>query len=133
MKKTIIISSITILTIAVIFFASYFMMTSPTFRGEFSVNKFEDYIQNENFQTDKNYGKITDFKSAAQAGKMAIDERFENSAGSIWEWMDCSVRYDKENDVYFIRISHVNPLVLGGAYDVIIQSDGDVLAIWGEK
>ena len=36
------------------------------------MNKFEDYIQNENFQTDKNYGKIIDFKSAAKAGEMAI-------------------------------------------------------------
>lgn len=133
MKKTIIISSVTIFTIVVIFFVSYFMMTSPKFRGEFSVNKFEDYIQNENFQTDKNYGKIIDFKSAAKAGEMAINERFENSDGSILEWLDCAVRYDKENDAYYVRISHVTPLVKGGAYDVIIQSDGAVLAIWGEK
>jgi hypothetical protein len=47
--------------------------------------------------------------------------------------MDCAVRYDKENDAYYVRISHVIPLVKGGAYDVIIQSDGAVLAIWGEK
>ena len=64
---------------------------------------------------------------------MAINERFENSDGSILEWMDCAVRYDKENDAYYVRISHVTSLVMGGAYDVIIQSDGTVLAIWGEK
>ena len=29
--------------------------------------EFAEYIQNEHFQTDENYGKITDYKSAAKA------------------------------------------------------------------
>ena len=86
-----------------------------------------------NFQTDNNYGKITDCKSAAIVGKKAIADRFENSEGGIFEWMGCTVQYDVENDTYYIRTYHINPNIFGGAYDVIIKSDGTVLAIWGEK
>jgi len=32
-----------------------------------------------------------------------------------------------------VRTYHIAPFVMGGAYDVIIQSNGTVLAIWGEK
>ena len=107
--------------------------TAPKNAGSFSVDKFAGYIENEHFQTDKNYGKITDNTSAAAAGKTAISDRFENAEGSIFEWMGCRVRYDQECSAYYVRTFHVNPRVLGGAYDVIIQSDGTVLAIWGEK
>ena len=47
--------------------------------------------------------------------------------------MGCAVQYDVENDIYYIRTYHINPNILGGAYDVIIKSDGIVLAIWGEE
>ena len=133
MKKAIIISGSIILAVLVVFFSLYFVSTTPKDTGNFAVNEFAEYIQNEHFQTDKNYGEITDFKSAAKAGKTAIAERFENSDGSIFEWMGCSVQYDKANDVYYVRTYHIAPFMLGGAYDVIIQSDGTVLAIWGEE
>jgi hypothetical protein len=133
MKKAIIISGSVILAIVVLFFTLYFVSTAPKNAGDFSVDKFTEYIESEHFQTDKNYGNITDYKSAAAAGKTAITERFENSEGSLFEWMGCSLQYDAENDAYYIRTFHINPLVMGGAYDVIIQSDGTVLAIWGEK
>ena len=133
MKKVIITSSSIILAVVVVFFSLYFISTAPKDTGVFSVDEFAEYIQNEYFQTDKNYGEIIDFKSAAKAGKTAIAERFENCDGSIFEWMGCSVQYDKVNDVYYVRTYHIAPFVMGGAYDVIIQSDGTVLAIWGEK
>ena len=47
--------------------------------------------------------------------------------------MGCRVQYDKENDAYYVRTFRLDPRVLGGAYDVILRSDGTVLAIWGEK
>ena len=47
--------------------------------------------------------------------------------------MGCSVQYDAESDAYYIRTYQMFTPVFGGAYDVIIQSDGIVLAIWGEK
>lgn len=133
MKKAIIIFSSMILAVLAVFFSLYFISTAPKATGDFSVDEFAEYIQNEHFQTDKNYGEITDFKSAAKAGKMAIAERFENCDGSIFEWMSCGVQYDKENDAYYVRTHHTAPFVKGGAYDVIIRSDGTVIAIWGEK
>ena len=133
MRKTIIILCSVILVFLVAFFSLYFILTTPKDTGDFSVDNYAEYIQNENFQTDNNYGKITDCKSAAIVGKKAIADRFENSDGGIFEWMGCSVQYDTEHDVYFVRTYHLAPFMMGGAYDVIIQSDGTVLAIWGEK
>ena len=133
MRKTIIILCSVILVFLVAFFALYFILTAPKSTGAFSVDNYAEYIQNENFQTDENYGTITDWKSAAIAGKKAIADRFENSEGGIFEWMGCSVRYDEESDAYYVRTYRIAPFVLGGAFDVIIQSDGTVLAIWGEK
>ena len=94
MKKVIIIISCIILALIIVFFSSYFILTAPKNVGKFSVSEFKEYIENEYFQTDINYGKITDSKSAASAGKTAIYERFENSKGNIFEWMGCAVRYD---------------------------------------
>ena len=133
MKKVIIISGSIILAVLVVFFSLYFISITPKDTGKFSVDEFVEYIQNPHFQTDKNYGEIADYKSAAKAGKAAIAERFENSECGIFEWMGCTVQYDVENDIYYIRTYHINPNILGGAYDVIIQSDGTVLAIWGEN
>ena len=133
MRKTIIILCSVILVFLVAFFALYFILTAPKSTGAFSVDNYAEYIQNENFQTDANYGTITDWKSAAIAGKKAIDERFENSEGGLFEWMGCSVQYDAESDAYYFRTYQMFTPVFGGAYDVIIQSDGIVLAIWGEK
>ena len=133
MKKAIIISSSIILAVFVVFFSLFFISTAPKDTGEFSVDEFTEYIQNQHFQTDKKYGEITDCTSAAKAGKTAIAERFENSEGGLFEWMGCSVQYDAESDAYYIRTYQMFPPVFGGAYDVIIQSDGIVLAIWGEE
>ena len=133
MKKVIIISGSIILAVLVVFFSLYFISITPKDTGKFSVDEFVEYIQNPHFQTDKNYGEIADYKSAAKEGKAAIAERFENSECGIFEWMGCTVQYDVENDIYYIRTYHINPNILGGAYDVIIQSDGTVLAIWGEN
>ena len=133
MKKAIIILGSIILAVLVAFVSLYFISTTPKDIGEFSVDEFAEYIQNEHFQTDKKYGEITDYKAAATAGKTAIAERFENAEGSIFEWMGCSVQYDYENDAYYVRTYHVAPFVFGGAFDVVIQSDGTILAIWGEK
>ena len=133
MRKTIIILCSVILVFLVAFFSLYFILTTPKNTGDFTVENYIEYIQNENFQTDNNYGKISDCKSAAIVGKKAIADRFENSEGGIFEWKGCTVQYDVENDIYYIRTYHINPNILGGAYGVIIKSDGTVLAIWGEE
>lgn len=133
MKKAVIIISAIVIALVVAFFSFYFISTATKYTGEFSVTDFEEDIQNEHFQTDKNYGTVTDYKSAAVAGKNAVSERFENSEGGIFEWMRCDVQYDSANDAYYIRSYQIFPFVLGGAYDVIIKSDGTVLAILGEK
>ena len=132
MKKILIILGIIIVSIVVVFFSVFFIVTAPKDVGEFSVNDFSEEIANVNFHTEKNYGVINDYKSAAKAGKNAIAERFGNSSGNIFEWMGCDVCYDRENDSYYIRTYHINLLILGGAYDVLIKSDGTIIAIWGE-
>ena len=133
MKKAIIISGSIILAIVVIFFSLYFIATTPKNAGVFSVGEFTEHIENKHFQTDKNYGKITDYKSAAAAGKTAILDHFENSEGGLFEWRGCSVKYDKASDTYYVQTYHLTPMMFGGGYGVILQSDGTVLAIWGEK
>ncbi len=134
MKRTVTISVISILAVVILFFSLYFVLTSPAYTGEFSISEFSEEIQNVSFHVEKTYGSANDYKSAAVAGKAVINERFESSDGSIFEWRGCDVKYDKENDVYHVRTYNISLFpVFGGAYDVIIKSDGTILAIWGEK
>ena len=133
MKKTAIITSTVILIIVLVFFGLYFAMTAPSYIGEFYVSEFIYEIDNPDFQSDMKCGGITEFKTAAKIGKTVISECFENADGSIFRWMACDIMYDEVNDVYYIRTYRMSPLVNGGAYNVIIQSDGTVLAVWGEK
>lgn len=132
MKKTIIVLSAIIFAFLVAFFSFYFISTAPKNAGDFAIEDYSEIIQDENFHTDDNYGEIADYKSAASAGKKAILETFENAKGGIFEWMGWSVQYNAEADAYCIRTYHIRPM-FGGAYGVIIQSDGTVMAIWGEK
>ncbi len=133
MKKILKILVSVLLVVSVLFSGLYFALTAPNDTGMFSVSAFQDKIENPYFHTERTYGPITDYKSAAKTGKSAIADHFENSGSSIFEWMGCDVQYDAQNDAYYIRTYHVFPLVLGGAYDVILRSDGTVIAIWGEK
>ena len=133
MKKVAIIIVAVITVLVVLPTSLFFALTAPQDKGAFSVGEFCDELENENFQTDKTYNTIKDYKSAAKIGKTAIADRFENANGSIFRWMGCDVQDDEKNDAYYIRTYRLSPFVMGGAYDVIIQSDGTVLAIWGEK
>ena len=54
-------------------------------------------------------------------------------SSAIYSLPDSPVTGNAESDAYYIRTYQMFPPVFGGAYDVIIQSDGIVLAIWGEK
>ena len=132
MKKAVVIFGAMILVLAVTFFSLYFAQTVPRYAGDFSLDQYREETENINFQTDGNYGTIPDFKSAAKAGKAAIAERFD-APGSLFAWMRCDVRYDLGNDAYYVRMYRAMSFGMGGAYDVIIRSDGTVLAIWGEK
>ena len=131
MKKAILSGLIAFGAVAV-FFLFYLISTKPQYAGAYSVEEYSEYILEERFQTDRQYGEISGVSSAAKAGKMAISDRFENAEGDLWEWMGCDIQYDQESDTYYIRTYHLSPRVAGGAYDVIIRSDGTVLAIWGE-
>ncbi len=133
MKKAITVVACIALAVSVLLVGLYFVLTPPRFAGDFSITEFQEEIDNIYFQTGINYGKIDDDRSAASAGKKAIADRFEDSNGGIFEWMGCSVRYDAENDAYYIGTYPLDPFMVGGAYNVILKSDGTVLAIWGEK
>lgn len=133
MKKVVLLAGMILLGMAVVFFCAYFLATAPIHTGSFSVDQYAAYVRNQNFQTDRQYGAITDTFTAAQAGKTAITERFENATGGIWEWHGCHVQYDSEQDAYYVRTFRIAPMVNGGGYNVILRPDGTVLAIWGEK
>lgn len=134
MKKTIITAASVVLIIIIGFFSAYFITTSPKNSGEFCVDEFSAEIEQFAFTDDENYGNISDYKSAAKVGRTVIDDSFgKNSNGSIFKWMGCDVQYDPQNEIYHVRIYHVDPNVKGGAYNAIIKSNGTILAIWGEK
>lgn len=133
MKKSILIIGIVLLILIIPFLSVYAIRTAPKDKGAFSVDDYTAYIAEPNFRTERTYGAITDWKTAANIGKQAIRDRFGKSAeGGLFEWMGCDVQYDTDNDTYYVRTYHVNPNVLGGAFDVIIKADGTILAIWGE-
>lgn len=133
MKKSVTLFVI-IIAVLVLFFSFYFILTKPYDKGEFSVSDYSEEIENVNFQIEKTYGNITDYKSAAKVGKAAISERFNISDSSIFEWIGCDVKYDEENDAYYVHTYHISPVpMFGGEHYLIIRSDGTVLSIWGEK
>ena len=130
MKKTIITVGIVLLALLITLVSAYAIGTAPKNKGSFSVEDYAEYIAEPNFQTERTYDAVTDWKSAAKVGKQAILDRFGESAeGGLFEWMGCHVQYDKENDAYYVRIYHI----VGGAFDVILKADGTILTIWGEK
>ena len=133
MKKTIITVGIVLLALLITLVSAYAIGTAPKDKGSFSVEDYAEYIAEPNFQTERTYDAVTDWKSAAKVGKQAILDRFGESAeGGLFEWMGCHVQYDKENDAYYVRIYHISRNVKGGAFDVILKADGTILAIWGE-
>lgn len=134
MKKTIITVGIVLLALLITVVSAYAIGTAPKDKGSFSVEDYAEYIAEPNFQTVRTYDAVTDWKEAAKGGKQAIRDRFGESAeGGLFEWMGCHVQYDEANDAYYVRTYHLFPLVMGGAYDVILKADGTILTIWGEK
>lgn len=132
-KRIAIICGIVVVCLCIAYLVAYFIATSPVDQGAFLAEEFSEYIDCEEFQTDLVYDRITDVKTAGIVGEKAISDRFEESKGSIFEWMGCDVRYDAENDFWHVRTYPIFPLMKGGAYDVILRSDGTVVTIWGEK
>ena len=133
MKNRIIVLLAVILLFIIAFLSVYFILTAPKYKGEFSIDSFSEDIENYPFESDKKYGNIADYQSAGKIGKAVIDEHCgEYSKGSIVDWIGCDVQYDKENEVYHVRAYHINPFIMGG-YQVIIRTDGTVLALMVEK
>ncbi|MBO5756807.1 MAG: hypothetical protein J6S28_03830 [Clostridia bacterium] len=134
MKKVWIVLAILVLVLIALFLSAYLIATAPMNTGEFSLDEFAWEIENFAFQGDQTYGEIDGWREAAKIGKNVIAEHYEAySEGSLLEWMGCSVKYDAQNDVYYVRTFHLTPFMMGGAYDVILRADGTVVALWGEK
>lgn len=134
MKKALRMGCIIILIIIVSFFVGYFIITIPKYKGEFSVDDFTAVTGNSEFHTNEVYDNIADYQSAAEIGKAAIADRFDNAEGSLLEWKGCDVQYDSSNDVWHIRSYPFSILpMFGGEHNVLLRSDGTVMAIWGEK
>ena len=83
-KKLIIIIISIILLLTTVFFSVYCIFTAPKYKGEFSIGDFSDTIELFPFSSNKNYGKIRDYKSAGQIGKNIINEFYgEYQAGAV--------------------------------------------------
>lgn len=132
MKKTFCIIGLVLCAVLVGYLSLYFVCTTPFNDGSFELSDYSDCIDDPNFQDDKNYGEITNYKTAAKIGNEIFAERFEESKSSLFLWRGCAVKYDSNNSAWYVRTFIIAP-VFGGAHDVIISSNGDVLAVWGEK
>ena len=134
MKKAWIVLTIVVLSFIVIFLSAYWIATAPMNAGEFSLDEFAWEIENFAYQGDKTYGEFDNRREAARIGKQVIAEHFEAySKGSVLEWVGCSVAYDAQNNVYHVRTFYLTPFMMGGAHDVVLHTDGTVIALWGEK
>ena len=131
MKKNLLNCGIFVLIIAVLYITAYFVFTMPINSGTFSKDEYYKELNNPEFKTDKVYEKITDMASAAKVGKKAIADRFENSESKLFSWKGCEVKYNDTDDIWCVRIFTF--LGFGGGYSVLFNSNGSVLAIWGEK
>lgn len=132
MKKFTIILSVVLLVIAGCI-GLYFSLTTPKFTGDFTLETYQQQIDNPEFKSDNNYGEIKNYKDAVKAAQIAISDRFETTKGYIFQVNGCTVQYDKENEAYCVSQHIVFPPVFGGGYKVIIKTDGAIIAIWGEK
>lgn len=134
MKKRILIIGIILFTLLAGYLGAYFKCTAPFYDGGFELSDYSDCIDDPNFQDDKNYGEITNYKTAAKIGNEIFAERFENSKSSLFAWRGCAVKYDDTNKAWFIDTFPISAIpMFGGGFCAIVNSDGDVLAVWGEK
>jgi hypothetical protein len=134
MKKILVICLCVVLIILIAVFVLYVFATAPKYEGEFLLEVYEEEIKNQNFQMETTYGEIIDYKFAAKVGQKAISDRFSDAESSLLKWRGCLVSYDKENDVYHVLSYPIAVIpMFGGSYEVLIKSDGTILAIWGNK
>lgn len=102
----------------------------------FSIEDFTAEINNPNFHTDIQYDSVHDYRSAVKVSKTVIADHFgPQSSGNDWfMWRSLTVRHNKENDIWHVSSGIIfPPLMFGGGYDVLIASDGKVIAVWGSK
>ena len=134
MKKGFFVVGSILLAVLVAYFGLYFVCTTPFDDGSFELSDYSDFIDDPNFQHDKNYGEITDYKTAAKIGKEIFAERFEESKSSLFSWRGCAVTYDDTNKAWFINTFPISPIpVFGGGFCAIVSSNGNVITVWGEK
>ena len=116
-------------------FLLYGLIVTPRFKGDFSVEGYTAYIEEERYQSDLTYGKVENKTEVVKAAKKAFADRFDDKDGRLSPRM-YSIYHDKEADVWLVE-SHsallLLPFVLGGGHYLLLNSDGTVLAIWGTK
>lgn len=104
--------------------------------GSFALEDYEAELADPYFQTMYSYGAVENYRQAGNAGIQAIADRFAEDYGSQLPFNSrgCDVMYDAENDAWYVRL---NEFFLstssGGGYVAILNSDGNVLAVWDEK
>ena len=134
MKKTLPILLSLVIIVIVLLATEYCISQMPQDLGTFSLSEYQECIDNSIFQTNLNYGKIQNQNDAVKAAQKAFENRFDPPPKStyfnrmIWE-----VKFDPQNNAWHVRTLPKSNLVMGGGFEVILTSDGDILSIWGWK
>lgn len=112
------------------FSISYFVIDGERYEYEierFDLNDYTSFI--EEFKEEIKVNEINSEKDALEAAKAAyeiINSKVTNNYAGY------ELFYDKENNCYMvIYVSSINYDILGGCYNIIIQEDGQVLAMFG--
>ena len=138
-KKAVLITLVILLVLLILIgslpFLLYGLIVTPRFKGDFSVEGYTAYIEEERYQSDLTYGKVENKTEVVKAAKKAFADRFDDNDGLLSPRM-YSIYHDKEADVWLVE-SHsallLLPFALGGGHYLLLNSDGTVLAIWGTK
>lgn len=129
MKKTIICAYV-ISIIMLILSLIYFNLDSDNTLKSFSVNDYIKYIQEYN-----NEENITnEIKNEIDAQKTAEDLFVKAYGQKVLKEKPFNVFYDNESDTWLIKGTfHGSSTEFGGVANLIVNSNGEIKALWHEK
>ena len=116
----------------------------PTYRGFYTIEKYQYGIEAGPYEQEKKYDVVIDnYWDAYFIGRKEISERFPdgvfaNTRFDVREQTEnrCEIFYDMHSDTWLVyaytEALNKSYFIEGGAYRCIISSDGTVIACWGE-
>lgn len=124
MKKIIVlVISIALIAVGGTIIVLYNLKKQPDI-GKFTIEEYKWEI--ENFQSDKNIGKVDNANIAIEKAKELWSEKYGDTDGK-----KVNIEYDPESGCWHV-CGLVSPKKFGGVPHAIIQRDGKVMAVWYE-